>query len=202
MKKPGPHFNSRKAKATREMLFSTAMTLFDKKGYHRVSVDQICAQAEVCKATFYNHFTSKDQIIIEYFLRNDHYYEEIFEKLARFKTARKKLAVFSEAVIALFRQQGISVLKPVYYSQIAPSVRSSPMARKQRSLYTIIEKIVKEGQERGEIRTDRTSKELAQAITIFFRGIVYEWCLHDGKLDIEKARKSIHGLLEDALLKK
>ena len=92
------------------------------------------------------------------------------------------------------------MLKPVYYSQVAPSMRFAPMARKKRPIYTMLEELVKEGQQRGEIRTDRTSQEIARAIQLSFRGVIYEWCLQNGKFDIVKEGKRMQEFLTDAML--
>lgn len=200
MTKPGTRFESPKAKATREKLFKTAMLLYEKRGYERVTVDEICGRADVCRATFYNHFSSKDQIVIEFFLENDLYFHGLNEEISRFRTTREKLSALGDAVFARMREQGISLLKPVYHSQISPSVRSASMARRRRPIYWMLEKLVEEGQRRGEIRTDRTCEEIAQAVIMSLRGVIYEWCLFDGKFDIEKAGKSVQGFLMDAML--
>ena len=43
---------------TRQKIFDTALALLVKKGYDRVTVDDICASAGVSKGTFYHHYHS------------------------------------------------------------------------------------------------------------------------------------------------
>jgi AcrR family transcriptional regulator len=45
---------------------NTASRLFYTKGVHSVGVDEIVSRAKVTRATFYRHFPSKDDLIIEY----------------------------------------------------------------------------------------------------------------------------------------
>jgi AcrR family transcriptional regulator len=52
--------------AARERLLSTASALFYAKGVHAVGVDEIISSAQITRATFYRHFPSKDDLIVEY----------------------------------------------------------------------------------------------------------------------------------------
>jgi len=47
---------------TRERILFVAMDLFYTYGFHAVGLDQILADAELTKTTFYNHFESKDEL--------------------------------------------------------------------------------------------------------------------------------------------
>jgi AcrR family transcriptional regulator len=50
----------------RERLLRTASGLFYAKGIHAVGVDEILSRARVTRATFYRHFPSKDDLIVQY----------------------------------------------------------------------------------------------------------------------------------------
>ncbi len=49
---------------TRERLIETALSFFYAYGFHAVGVDQIISAVGVTKTTFYNHFESKDALVI------------------------------------------------------------------------------------------------------------------------------------------
>ena len=55
---------SRRRSPKRDHLLDTAFRLFYEKGYHAVGIDTILAEAGVAKMTLYNHFKSKDELII------------------------------------------------------------------------------------------------------------------------------------------
>lgn len=54
------------AGSARRRLLDTAKRLFYKEGIHAVGIDRIIAEAGVAKATFYNHFPSKDDLVVAY----------------------------------------------------------------------------------------------------------------------------------------
>ena len=60
-----PDWRSRKRDATHRRIYETAMRLFQEHGFDKVSVGQIAAEAGVSVPTFYAHYSSKEQIVIQ-----------------------------------------------------------------------------------------------------------------------------------------
>jgi AcrR family transcriptional regulator len=56
----------RRESPARRRVLDTALALFYAEGIHAVGIDRIIAEASVAKATFYNHFPSKDDLICAY----------------------------------------------------------------------------------------------------------------------------------------
>ena len=54
------------AGSARRRLLDTATRLFYENGIHAIGIDRIIAEAGVAKATFYNHFPSKDDLVVAY----------------------------------------------------------------------------------------------------------------------------------------
>src|SRR5437762_2109009 len=48
----------------RDQLLATAWRLFYRDGYRAVGIDTLLAEAEVAKMTLYNHFASKEELIV------------------------------------------------------------------------------------------------------------------------------------------
>lgn len=53
-----------KAASTRERLLDVAAPLFYERGFHAIGIDNIIDGVGVTKTTFYNHFESKDALIV------------------------------------------------------------------------------------------------------------------------------------------
>src|SRR3954453_623076 len=95
------------AEATRTRILNTAYRLFRRRGYTRVSLDEIARSAKVTKKTVYYHFESKDQLLATV-LEAQH---EL--ALAAFKTFGESLNGSAEQIIAeFFRQLLIWADKP------------------------------------------------------------------------------------------
>lgn len=67
--------------APRERIVQTAARLFYAQGYHATGINQIIAEAQVAKASFYAHFTSKDDLAVFYLQRTQ---AERMERLRAF----------------------------------------------------------------------------------------------------------------------
>ncbi|MEP2936090.1 MAG: TetR/AcrR family transcriptional regulator [Gilvibacter sp.] len=53
----------------RERIIETASRLFYFNGYNQTGINQIIAEADVAKASLYQHFRSKEDIAVEYLVR-------------------------------------------------------------------------------------------------------------------------------------
>jgi AcrR family transcriptional regulator len=83
----------RSSAPTRQTILDAAYGLFRRKGFTRVSMDEIAAKASVTKRTLYYHFASKDSLLAEV-LEAQHALA-----LAAFRTFGENLAGSPEAII-------------------------------------------------------------------------------------------------------
>lgn len=58
-------------KNPRQRILDTAIRLFFERGYLATGINQIIEKAEVCKASFYSNFPSKEDLCLEY-IRTSH----------------------------------------------------------------------------------------------------------------------------------
>jgi AcrR family transcriptional regulator len=72
---------SEPATNTRDRLINTALNLFYFHGFHAIGIDQIIAEVGVTKTTFYNHFESKDELIIEAIKRRDRWEVDLWSRM-------------------------------------------------------------------------------------------------------------------------
>jgi AcrR family transcriptional regulator len=72
------------AKSTRQRLIDAAHDLFYRNGFLNVGLDRILGEVGVTKTTFYNHFESKDDLIVAVIQWHDQWWqEELRQQLAR-----------------------------------------------------------------------------------------------------------------------
>lgn len=61
----------RRGRGARERILSASRRLFRDQGINSTGLEQLCAEAQVSKRTFYQHFTGKDELIAEHLRRFD-----------------------------------------------------------------------------------------------------------------------------------
>ena len=84
----------RRGRGARERIIAASQHLFRDQGIHSTGMDQLCADAQVSKRTFYQHFTGKDELIVEHLRRFDpDVLPEVFDN-ADLTPRERLLAVF------------------------------------------------------------------------------------------------------------
>ena len=92
----------RSAEPTRQRILDAAYVQFRRRGYSRVSMDEIALAATITKRTLYHHFESKDQLLASV-LKAQHALA-----LAAFRTFGDRLAGSPEAIVdELFRELAV-----------------------------------------------------------------------------------------------
>ena len=97
----------RSAEPTRQRILDAAYRLFRRRGYSRVSMDEIAAATAVTKRTLYYHFASKDSLLAAV-LESQHRLA-----LAAFRTFGDRLSGSPEAIVdGLFEQLAVWADRP------------------------------------------------------------------------------------------
>ena len=76
----------------RKRILETAFTLFHKQGYNSTGINQIITDSKVAKASFYQHFKSKEDLCVE-FLNKRHifWFEKLIEFTSKNRTSKTKV---------------------------------------------------------------------------------------------------------------
>jgi AcrR family transcriptional regulator len=95
-------------RSARERLLAAANELFYNEGVHTVGIDRIIEQAGVAKASLYNTFGSKDELVRAYLeTRQASVAQRITQAVERYDTPRERL-------LAVFEGQGELSAQPGY----------------------------------------------------------------------------------------
>lgn len=171
-----------KARETRLKIYDAAWMLIGEDGFEKVSVDRICAQAGVSKGSFYHHFKSKGDLIIEGYALCDEYFDEKVARKFVAETAPDRIVEFVIHQMLYAVDTGIDLIRQVYKTQIEFGTRFFVSA--ERSLPKILRALVTEGQASGELRADMEADYIVAFILRFSRGTIYDWCLREGTYDL------------------
>jgi AcrR family transcriptional regulator len=93
--------------SARERLLAAANELFYNEGVHTVGIDRVIEQAGVAKASLYNTYGSKDELVRAYLeTRHRSVAERITQAVDRYDTPRERLLAVFEGQGELFAQPG------------------------------------------------------------------------------------------------
>ncbi|MBW9151580.1 TetR/AcrR family transcriptional regulator [Clostridium estertheticum] len=175
--------NNRQLQAlnTKNKIYKSAIDLMDKKGYKNIKIQDICKKAGVSVGSFYNCFKSKNEILIEIYKRADEYFIKEVANNICCDNATNEIIKYFDYYAKYNVQVGIDTMKLLYNSN------NKLFITKGRDMQNLLNIIIERGQERNEISNEMTKESITEYLFIAARGVVYNWCLYDGKFDLLEA---------------
>jgi TetR/AcrR family fatty acid metabolism transcriptional regulator len=176
------------AQETKNRIYTSAIELMDRKGFENITIADISDKAGVSVGAFYHYFTSKNDILAEIFHQADTYFAtQVLPELDRTKSVPEQILQYFDHYARFNITSGVELTQQIFNPKI------KFFLKKDRPMVTILEDLIREGQERSEIREDLDSEELARFLFVMARGVVFEWSLYDGSYDLEA---TMHAYIE------
>jgi AcrR family transcriptional regulator len=178
----------KKALETRKKLLTKSLELFGRHGFEHVSIEQITKACNVSKGTFYTHFSSKYDVILEKFKELDHFYMTVEKKIdSRLPASKKILKIYEEQMVYLTTIVGKDVMRTVYTAAITNHAgQDHYLISPQRKIFQILNEYIVEGIRTKEFRQDIAPDEMQAVIQRCMRANVYDWLIHDKSFDLVK----------------
>jgi len=181
----GQSRRDRKRERTRSEIYSAAMNLFLRRGFEAVTIEEICAAADVARATFFLHFPTKDALLTEYGIRANQALAELIRASRGSATATLKAALKMLAERAM--QQPEVVRLHVRELLSRPPVFFESHQEQTENLVSLVAAVIRRGQAAGEFRRKIEPGLAAVALCATYFALIYEWARRGGKLDVEGA---------------
>lgn len=71
---------------------------------------------------------------------------------------------------------------------------------KGRNMQNVLRAIIEDGQQKGEISESESAAEITRMLFIAARGVVYNWCLNDGIIDLKDEMNKIMSRMVDGFI--
>jgi AcrR family transcriptional regulator len=168
-----------KALETKNRIYAAAIELMDREGFENITIADISEKAGVSVGAFYHHFESKNDILAEIFHQADEYFStQVISGLKRDSIPEQIVEYFDH--YARFNvASGVEMTQQLFNPKIKFFIEEG------RPMLTILQDLIRRGQERKEIRADEGPEEIARFLFVMARGVVFEWSLYDGSYDLE-----------------
>ena len=188
-----------KKNKTKKKIVAAAWRLFYKNGYDDTTVDAIIKEAGTSKGTFYHYFNGKDSLLSSLSYLFDDKYEELLKEMDPDMNSFDKLLYLNRELFHLIDTSVSRELLASLYSSQLVTKGEKHFLDQNRIYYRILNDIAAEGQQRGQIRKEMAAHEIAKTYALCERGLIYDWCIHEGSYSLREYGEKMMPLFLGAL---
>jgi AcrR family transcriptional regulator len=181
----------RRSAEIRERLFRAALDLFAKKGFVETTVEDITEAADVGKGTFFNHFPSKDHILIAF---GEMQLAKLEDAIENARQTNMPMPEFLRSLGMRMTQEPTrnpAIMRTLLQAFLSTTPVRAAMNDLQKRAHALHTQIMELGQSRGEIRNDIPAGEIAYVFRQTLFGTLLVWSLYGDA--------SLHARIEAAL---
>jgi len=189
----------RKKQRTRERLYDAALELLAEQPYDAVSVEDVCARADVGRATFFRFYGTKAGLIIEF---NRRLSERARRAGAseRARSSAERLRIVQRAIAETWASSG-----PAMQQMCREFIRSTSVAgsgvKSHPELLALVAEIVRDGQRAGELLEILPADILSWIITNALSVVTIRWFGSNDPLALERTTRSALDLVLTGMLR-
>lgn len=171
------------AEETYRKLLTVVYELMDKKSYHEISVDEICAEAGVSKGTFYHYFESKQEILTHLSRQAS---TEILESMTfnPQKSARDMFDAYIDTIVEATEKATSAGEARMLIALLTSGASESYKEIEPQMQYVL--KILKHGRQRGELSEKIDLEAINDLIRYAIQGAVTLWTIEKGGFDLKE----------------
>ncbi len=176
---------AKQAEITKNKIYECGVRLIRINGFDGVTVEQISKEAGVSVGTYYYYFASKFELFSEIFKQADAYFIKEVKGNIISEDFKGQIVEFFLKYADFNYSNGIELVKKLYTSD------NKMFNIKGRDMQKILEDIIEAGQVKGHISNAEVSTEITRILFVVARGVIFEWCLLDGEMDLKNEMKKI-----------
>jgi TetR/AcrR family fatty acid metabolism transcriptional regulator len=176
----------------RKRILEAAVRVFAEHGYHGARVGDIAKDAGVAHGLLYHYFASKDDVLRTIFVEN------WGELIARFRAveeaeepAEAKLEGIAKILLRTWRND--PALVTVMVREVARSHLLQEQVEDVREAFTILQRVIEEGQSAGVFRRDLDARLASWVVYGGLEEVLTGWVLGqlpDGEDDVTRAERT------------
>lgn len=189
-------------KDTKQQIIDVAIDMFNKRGFSKVSVNEIIDVVGISKRTFYYHFKSKSDILEEFYKIPSEITVTMLEAMLDKETNLEKLFALYRPRIEHFSKMGQNISKQVIISNLKDDRGTFKCKQEARQKIRLIElDLIKKAQEAHEIENMSDPIALADVLLSSMIGAIVLWVIEKSDIDslfakIENDAKMILGAID------
>lgn len=174
----------RRKGSTKSIIIEAAWELFYEQGYDETTVDQIIEKSATSKGSFYHYFNSKDELLSTLSTLWDDKYEELKQQFSDDMNSFDKLLFLNKELFTMIDNSIDEELLASLYSSQLTTKGQVHLLDQNRIYYQLLNEIVFEGQQKGELTKDFSPFEITKMYALLERAFIYDWCMCQGRYSL------------------
>ena len=168
----------RDLEARRRLILTAAKDLFVRRGFARVTLDDIAGAVEFSKGTIYNHFGSKEEIFASLLLEHlDTLLAYLRDAVRTGRTTAERLRNALRAYLRLYREHRDHFRLLFFIDVVSDQERIPEPLRREIRLRKIaclveLQAIIKEGVRTGEVEGGRPAAQVGMVLWGMLNGVI------------------------------
>ena len=169
---------------SKQKIIDAAIEIIKSQGSEHVTVRNVCTKANLSIGTFYHFFKDKDALMM-YFLKETSF--DSFELETPLSSIADRISELYMCLIHKYQDLGIDFMKSFYSTNntsLSAYMGEVDGSFEKDTVMYRCEKELEDALEAGFIK-DVDCHLLSKDICTIVKGCAFEWCLNDGRPDIE-----------------
>ena len=176
----------KKENSTKSRIVSASWKLFYENGFDNTTIDDIVELSQTSKGSFYHYFKSKDSILGSLAYLFDEKYQQLEKEIDYSQNSIGILIFLTEEMYTMIENTiDVELLSHLYAQQLNISAQKEFLDH-TRLYYKLLKKVIQTGQEKNEITKEKSASEIVRLYSILDRGLIYDWCLHNGSYSLKE----------------
>lgn len=172
------------SKKTKTKIIAAAWKLFYEQGYEDTTVEEIIAESQTSKGSFYHYFEGKDALLETLSVMFDEKYEELKGEISDEQDSMEVLLFLNRELFGMIEHSMDHELLSRLYSTQLTTKGQRHLLDYSRVYFKLLRQIITKGKERGELTEELSVSEMVKHYAMCERAIIYDWCLCNGEYSI------------------
>jgi AcrR family transcriptional regulator len=191
-----------RTRMVKENILNTTAKIIREQGYDFVTVNNICQAAGVSTGSFYHHFGNKDELLAYFLVAAFEEHIEDFSAIQEENVVEDVLQCY-RLYDAFLLKQGDTFIKNYYTTQNkALDTHSSrtPNVKLVAPIMYKTEELLRAAIKNGDVKPEIDPSALSEELCTVEKGVVFDWCLCDGAVDLMRLSERMLGVYLHAFL--
>jgi TetR/AcrR family transcriptional regulator, cholesterol catabolism regulator len=168
---PRPDRRFRREQEIRRRILEAAIACFLEKGYEATTIDEIAERADVARATVFNHYAEKQELLTAYLARRRQELVGLLRRETRADLSARQQLYDALDLLATFNERDVAESREL----IGAWWRSGGTTTRDPHTGVVLAEVIAAGQRNGEFRSEIDPALVGRLILDAYAGLVLRW---------------------------